>query len=364
MSKLKALWTGEYDKYWDEVFTDRFELSKAGRAYAGSENDNVKRMDEEELIPLLKDVEVFIDGYDRITEKVINGAENLKLVLSIRDGPEETVDIDACTKAGIPVLFPGGRCMRSVAELTVALILMCAKPIVTQTNRIRSEGITTENKKDYSKMNGEYFEVFGKTLGIVGIGRNTSALATYMNAMGMKSIAYDPYCSSKRAEELNVELVSLDEVMSKADYVVLGARVTAETKGMIGERELSLMKPTACFINTARAELVDNVALIKALKDNKIRKAAIDVFEKDPVTKQDLPVDQNSMYFDIEANRLIMTPHMAGFSMERTYNAYALLEPSWNNFLKGDKNLVIKNPDVFDSPNFVNRGGKLFGIDK
>jgi len=364
MEKYKCLWTGEYDQHWDEVFTERFNLLKAGRAYAGSENDNVKRMTEEELIPMLNGVEVFIDGYDRITENVINSAENLKLVLSIRDGPEETVDIEACTKAGIPVLFPGGRCMRSVAELTVALILMCAKPIMTQANRVRNEGITPENKKDFAKLNGSYFEVYGKTLGLVGLGRNTGALATYMLAMGMKVVAYDPYCSAERAKAMGVELASLDDTLKCADYVVLGARVTPETKGMIGAREFALMKPTACFINTARAELVDNDALVAALKENRIRKAAIDVFEKDPVTKQDLPVDQTSKYFEIEPERLIMTPHMAGFSMERTYNAYALLEPSWENFIKGSKELVIKNPAVFDSPKFAERGGKLFGIKK
>ncbi len=364
MEKRKALWTGEYDPHWDEVFSKRFDLEKAGRAFEGSEKVVVKRMDEDELIPMLKDKEVFIDGYDRVTENVLNNCDNLKLILSIRDGPEETVDIAACTKAGIPVLFPGGRCMHSVAELTACLIFMCAKPILHQVNKIRSDGYNDSNKKEFAALNDQYTEVFGKTLALVGFGRNTKMLAKIMAAAGMKVVAYDPYCPIEVAKNLGVELKSLDDVLKEGDYVVLGARVTPETKRMIGEREFSIMKPSAAFINTARSELVDCDALVKALKEDKIRIAATDVFEKDPVTKQDLPLDDNHPYFSISPDKLIMTPHMAGFSIERTYNAYALLEPSYINYLNGSKELVIKNPEVFNSPAFAERGGKLFGIEK
>ena len=144
--------------------------------------------------------------------------------------------------------------------------------------------------------------------------------------------------------------------------MVLAARVTPETKRMIGTREFALMKPTACFINTARSELVDVDAFVDALKTGKIRKAATDVFEKDPVTKVDIPLDDDHPYFSISPDKLIMTPHMAGYSVERTYTAYELLKPSYEGFLRGEKNIVIKNPDVFDSPAFAERGGKLFGI--
>ena len=131
---------------------------------------------------------------------------------------------------------------------------------------------------------------------------------------------------------------------------------------MIGAREFALMKPTACFINTARSELVDIDAFVAALRSGQIRKAAVDVYEKDPVTKVDIPLDDNHPYFSISPDQLIMTPHMAGFSMERAYTVYELLRPSYENFLRGKRELVIKNPEVFDSPAFKERGGKLFGI--
>ena len=210
--------------------------------------------------------------------------------------------------------------------------------------------------------NSEYYEVYGKTLGMVGLGRNGKELVRYMRVMGMKPIAYDPYCSEQAAEELGVTLMPLDDVLRQADYVVLAARVTPETKRMIGAREFALMKPSACFINTARSELVDIDAFVYALQHNIIRKAATDVYEKDPVTKVDIPLNDNHPYFSISPDRLIMTPHMAGMSVERAYTAYELLKPSYDNFLRGSRELVIKNPEVFDSPCFAERGGKLFGI--
>ena len=273
MEKMKMLWTGEYNEYWDKVFDEHFDMVKAGRAFPEADS-SAHRMTEDELIPLLQDKEIFIDGYDRVTERVLKECPDLKLILSIRDGPEESVDIEACTKAGVPVLFPGGRCMRSVAELTVALILMCAKPIIHQVNKIRNEGYSSKNKKEFAALNHEYYEVHGKTLGMVGLGRNGKQLVKYMSVMGMNTIAYDPYCPQKVADELGVTLAPLDEVLAKADYVVLAARVTPETKRMIGAREFALMKPTACFINTARSELVDVEAFVDALKTDKHHRTA------------------------------------------------------------------------------------------
>ncbi len=363
MEKLKMLWTGEYNEYWEQVFNEHFDMEKAGRAFPDA-TAATHRMTEDELIPLLQDKDVFIDGYDRVTERVVKECPDLKLILSIRDGPEESVDIEACTKAGVPVLFPGGRCIHSVAELTAALILMSAKPIIHQVNKIRNEGYSSKNKKEFAALNSEYYEVYGKTLGMVGLGRNGQALVRYMKVMGMKPVAYDPYCPQAVADELGVELLPLDDVLRQADYVVLAARVTPETKRMIGYREFALMKPSAVFINTARSELVDVDAFVDALKTNKIRKAATDVYEKDPVTKVDIPLDDDHPYFSISPDKLIMTPHMAGMSVERAYTAYELLKPSYEGFLKGSKKLVIKNPQIFDSPAFAERGGKLFGICK
>lgn len=355
------LWTGEYNAYWEQVFEENFDMVKAGRAFPEADGAT-HRMTEDELIPMLQDKEIFLDGYDRVTARVIKECPDLKLIMSIRDGPEESVDIDACTEAGIPVLFPGGRCIHSVAELTAALILMCAKPILHQVNKIRAEGYGKHNKKDFAALNSEYYEVYGKTLGMVGLGRNGKELVKYMQVMGMKPIAYDPYCPPEAAQALGVTLLPLDEVLRQADYVVLAARVTPETKRMIGAREFALMKPSACFINTARSELVDVDAFVDALRTGKIRRAATDVYEKDPVTKVDIPLDDNHPYFSISPDKLIMTPHMAGMSVERAYTAYELLKPSYEGFLRGSKQLVIKNPEVFDSPAFAERGGKLFGI--
>jgi D-3-phosphoglycerate dehydrogenase / 2-oxoglutarate reductase len=145
--------------------------------------------------------------------------------------------------------------------------------------------------------------------------------------------------------------------MSHADFVVVMARVSPETIGLVGAEQIALMKPTAYFINTARPQLVDNAALLAALKQGKIRGAALDVFEREP-----LPAD--SEWFKLPLEKLIMTPHQSGLSVERDNSHSEAMTKCILEYLRGEVPGGLMNHAVFDSPAFASRGGKLFGIEK
>lgn len=349
MSKLKALWTGEYNAEWEKLFNERFDVTRASVNVGAVYPTGLLRG--EKLIEALQGVEVFINGYDPVDEEILKACPDLKMIMSVRDGPEENINIQACTDNGVPVLFAGGRCVHSVAELNLTFMFALACRLVTLTNRVRNEGWTTTNcSKDLFAQT----ELFNKTLSIIGLGRNGKELAKMANGIGMHVVAFDPYVSEEVAKELNVKLLPLDEAMAAGDYVTLLARVTPETTGMIGAAQIAKMKKTAYLINTGRAKLADEEAIFDALENDTIAGAALDVFTKEP-----LPADSRA--YKIPPEKLLITPHAAGISVERVPHQYEYLMESYDKFLKGDtKDIRLYNPKVFDSSEFANRGGKLY----
>ena len=156
---------------------------------------------------------------------------------------------------------------------------------------------------------------------------------------------------------MGIQLTELDEVMRQSDYFVIMARVSPETVGMIGARELSLMKPTARFINTARAQLVDYDALYDALAAGRIQGAALDVFEKEPLAA-------DSRWFNLDGDKVILTPHQAGISRQRDNSHSAEITKYLVEYIKGEMPASLMDRSVFDAPDFAKRGGSLFGVCK
>ena len=190
----KMLWTGEYDAAWEAEFQQHFQVKRAG---FNLHNTHFKYMNEEELIEALRGMDIFFVGYDKITEHVLENCPDLKLILSVRDGPEENIDFAACKQYGIPVLNSAGRCTVSVAELTFNLIMNMTRPVILQNNAVRQQGWTKENTKALRTcMEERSFELYRKTLGIVGLGRNGQQLAKYAQAFGMHVIGYDPFADA------------------------------------------------------------------------------------------------------------------------------------------------------------------------
>lgn len=348
---LKMLWTAENNKEWGEYFEKTFDLVRGGANHNFSIDAGLKG---DELVEKLKGVDLLLCGYDKVTKEVLEKCPDLKIVMSVRDGPEENIDIDACTKLGIPVLFSGGRCAIAVAELSLALMFNLARPIIRAQNKIRN--------KDWKKLEFDFLkgssELYGKTVSIIGFGRNGRLLAKMCNGIGMKVVAYDPYVKKEDALKENVTLLSLNEALALGDYVVLQARVTPETMNMIDKEQLAMMKPSACLINTGRAKLTNEDAIIDALNNGTIRAAAIDVYKNEPIN------DDNRYFTITDPDKLIMTPHIAGITDERDVHQYELLVSHLNNYFDGNKNITIKNKEVFDTEEFNNRGGLLFGKNK
>lgn len=341
----KILWTGEAYREAEELFKKEFEIEKYGYALSGKNEDALTQDEEDTFIDLLKDKDAIVIGYDMLTEKVLKSCPNLKVVLSVRDGPEENIDIKTCTELGIPVLSAGGRCARAVAELTLMNMFMLARRYIPLQRYMELGEWTKYGYGKVDEIAAESEELGGKTLGLVGLGRNGMELCKLALGIGMKVIAYDPYVDlSKVPSEIDVKAELLD-VMKNADYFSILARVTKNNLKMIGRKEIYSMKPSACFINTGRTALVDMEALYDALENNVIRAAALDVFTEEP------PLINNRIYsFGVE--KLIITPHIGGTTKERIPHQYHTLYSGLEKLKKHEAPINLVNPDVMESKNF------------
>lgn len=345
---FRLLCTAEFDDEWTKKFQEIVEMDRVGFSL---DKDPKKRMNEQQIIKALKGYDIHISGYEQLTKDVLYKEPDLKLILSVRDGPRENIDVDACTDLGIPVLFSSGRCERSVPEYTFLAMMMLAKPVERVSQIIRREKWTKSNDLKLRRINENSTEMAGKTVGIIGLGRNGMGLATRCSAFQMKILGYDPYIKEELAAENGIALTSMEEVFKTADYVVVLARVTEETKRMITRELIWSMKKDACFINTARAALVDNEALLDALEQERIR-AALDVFDQEP-----LPID--SRVYDISEERLLLTPHLAGVSIERIAYQSEKLYDALVKYMSGEMPENIANPEVFETEEYKKRGALL-----
>jgi D-3-phosphoglycerate dehydrogenase / 2-oxoglutarate reductase len=228
---------------------------------------------------------------------VLGAGRNLKVVARAGIGLDN-VDVKAATRLGVMVVNAPQSNVISAAEHTVALILAQVRNIP------QADAALREGRWERSRFQGA--ELYGKTLGIVGLGRVGALVAQRLNAFGMRMIAYDPYVSRERAAQIGVELVSLAEVLTRADVVTVHLPKTAETTGLIGERELAAMRPGARLVNTARGGIVDEAALAKAVESGHLGGAALDVFSEEPTTQSPL----------FELDRVVVTPHLGASTAE------------------------------------------------
>jgi len=313
-------------------------------------------LEPEELLREIYDTDVFIVEFEEIAEEVLARSKNLKLIASVRAGPQANIDIEAATRRGIPVLYSPGRSSDVVADFTMGLLLAVARYIAKGHFLIKTRRITesnprrpgfarrdiiwaTNNPKNfpYLKLKGVGFT--GKTLGILGLGAIGKEVARRAVAFKMNVIVYDPYVSREKAERIGVRLVDKNTLFREADFVSIHVKVTPQTIGLVGMRELELMKPTAFFINTARAAIVDQKVLYRVLKERRIAGAALDVFEDEPL-KPDDPF--------LDLDNVVLTPHIAGACYDNYEKASSVLTRDIENYLKGAKPQHVVNPDVFD----------------
>lgn len=252
----------------------------------------------EELLAIIGDYEALIvRSASQVTAQVIEAGKKLMVIGRAGVGIDN-IDVNAATQKGIVVVnAPTGNTI-AATEHTIGLMMALARHI-PQANASLKSGQWLKSK--YTGI-----EVRNKTIGIIGLGNIGSAVARRAVGMEMNVIGYDPYVSADRAKQLNVTMVTLDELYKKSDFITIHTPLNATTKGMIGEKEIALMKPSVRIINCARGGLIDEELLAKAVADKKIAGAAVDVFSKEPITESPL----------FDKDNIIVTPHLGASTAE------------------------------------------------
>lgn len=213
----------------------------------------------------------------------------------------DRIDIGAATAADVLVALTPESITRAVAESQLALIFALAKQLPALDKRTRGGLWRTELPIAGS-------DVAGKTLSSIGLGRIARELFAMARGIGFgRLLAYDPYCSPSQAREAGVELAGLDAVLAEGDFVTVNAFLDAGTRGLLGSREFALMKPTAYFVNTARGPIVQERALVEALRQGRIAGAGIDVFEQEP------PPPNHALF---SLDNVIVSPHAVAWTRE------------------------------------------------
>jgi D-3-phosphoglycerate dehydrogenase len=276
-----------------------------------------------------EDVDVIITGAP-VSAEMINRAKRLKMIQTTSVG-YEGVDADAAAANGVIICNVAEANANSVAELVFGLMLDVARRISAHDRLLRDGGWARYHVE-------RQVMIRGSTLGIIGLGAIGSRIAQIgRNAFNMRILACDPYIIPDRAEQFGGKLVDMETLLKESDVVTTHTPLNEETMHLIGERELSLMKPTAILINTSRGPVVDEKALIKALKQGKISGAGLDVFETEPLEK-DSPLRS--------LNNVVMTPHIGSTPGALRY----MLEVAIDNVLRvveGKEPFRIKTPDTY-----------------
>lgn len=270
--------------------------------------------------PHLQEAEIVVVHLSPFSGEAIRRCPNLKLIASARSSAVN-VDVQAASERHIPVVSCPGRNARAVAEFTIGLVFALCRQI-PKADRVVREGLWTPALKR-SALAGPELE--GKTFGVVGygsIGRMVSSLAT---ALGMKVVFHDPAISDGEADGQ----VDLEDLLRMADFVSLHARAPEgpSPKPIIGQRELSMMKPTAYLINTARGCLIDETALEQILRNGTIAGAALDTFVEEP-----LPA--SSALLDLP--NVLLAPHIGGNSTDQARHAASMLVGRVHAYLRGE----------------------------
>jgi phosphoglycerate dehydrogenase-like enzyme len=257
------------------------------------ENAVAKRLADFEVVMALRE-------RTRFPASLLERLPKLKLLASV--GPRNaSIDLAAATRLGIMVTYTAGA-PDSTGELTWALILGLARKVPQEHAALRTGRWQTTIG----------IEMAGRTLGVVGLGHIGGRVAQVGRAFGMRVIAWSQNLTAERAREVGAEKVGLETLLRQADVITLHTRLSERTRGLLGAKELALMKPTALLVNTSRAPIVDQAALVDALRNRRLSGAAVDVYEREPA-----PADDPLLHLD----NVVTTPHL-GYVTEEVYRVF------------------------------------------
>jgi len=300
-------------------------LEQSGHEVVESPVD--RPLKEAEMVELIGDVDGAILGLDNVTATVIEAGGELK-VLSRYGVGVDRVDLEAATAAGVVVTNTPGTNHIAVAELTLGLMLSLARRIPQHNKSVR-EG-------SWARVRGT--ELADKTLGIIGLGWISKEVIRRAYAFDMRIVVQTGYPDKELADRYRVEYVPLEGLLEEADFVSLHCAVTPERCDLIGEKELHAMKPSSYLVNTARGELVDEDALLRALQEGWIAGAAMDAFKEEPATASPL----------VKLENFIATPHLGATTYESIIRMGTLAVENTLRVLRGERPAYVVNPKVYE----------------
>lgn len=339
----------------EEAELDRLEavagpVRRAGYGVTG------RKLSPDELRAQLGDVDVLVVEFEEVTDAVLAAAAQLRLLGCCRNEPGASVDVGAATARGVPVVYTPGRNAVSVAEFTLGLMLALARHIAEAHHLLRHtdeltavsytdkagerQAVTSEWSLDpgapFARLTGP--ELQGRTVGLVGYGAVGREIGSRCRALGMELVVHDPYAPPEEIEREGGRADDLHETAAAADFLVLAAKVTTETKGLISADVIATLKPGAFVVNTARAALVDYDALAGALRTGRIGGAALDVYPREP-----LPPDSPLLGLD----NVVLSPHLAGASLDVPRHHSRLIVDDLLRALAGRRPVHLADPSVW-----------------
>lgn len=296
-------------------------LSKAGQEVltndAEIELDAREKVSSEELLKIIPDYDaLIIRSASKVTKEVLAAGKKLKVIGRAGVGIDN-IDIPEATRRGIIVMNTPDANTISTAEHTFSMMMALARNI--------PQADTSMKAGKWERKNFMGTEVYGKVLGVIGLGRIGSELAKRAQAFGMTVIAYDPFLTEEKADQLNVQLATVDHILAKADFISVHTPKNKETEGMINKQAFEKMKNSCRVINCARGGIINQDDLKLALRNGLIAGAALDVYNEEPPADQDLASVPN----------LIMTPHLGASTEEAQVNVGIIMAEQLLDTLKG-----------------------------
>jgi D-3-phosphoglycerate dehydrogenase len=311
---------------------ERAELERVGAAWT-----EIEGQQPDEIVAAAADCDALLVVSSKVPAGVIERLTRCRVLARLGAGTDR-LDVEAATRCGIVVANVPDFCVHEQAEHTLALLLAFARRLPYMTDALR--------RGDWSaRHHAGVHRVAGRTLGLVGFGASARTVASKAAGFGFRLLAWarNPAKYQAEATRLNVELVDLDALLTKSDFVSVHLPLAPETRHLLNAERLARMKPTAVLVNTARGAVVEETALIQMLKEKRIAGAALDVFEGIDVFALPGEAPRHPL---LELDNVILTPHCAGSSVESTFDSKVRGARNAALVLQGRWPASVVNPDV------------------
>ena len=284
-----------------------------------------------------KDAGMLVVSFCPVSSAAMDSFDHLRVIGVSRTGTEN-VDIEEATKRGIMVVNAGGRNANAVSDYAIGLMLAETRNIARQHALMKNGGLfTTHPNNDFIP------DLCGKTIGLFGFGYIGKLVAEKLSGFHVNILAVDPFVSEQEMSKYNVQKVDLETLCRKSDIISIHARQNKENFHTFGKEQFAMMKPTGYFINTVRARIVDDDAMVETLENRVIMGAAVDVYPEMPLAV-DAPIRK--------LDNITLSAHLAGSSRDAIINSWKYVFQRSANIIKGVSNFGVLNPEVLENEEF------------